>query len=221
MTSEEILISLVKNKSLVKYHHGWGYYIEVDFGAIRKIGLIPDGENLNVSLLFANTVNQGRNFYSKEIKLDTLNNSKWKPQANFHLASTFRNLIWFETEIEPKNYIEFWQKNIGLLRQIEVNEAKGLIRELSKKEVIVLDPSKESELISTIFEKEYQYLNVCAGFEAIYSYKFSEIDLLNQKNKLKEDLSRIINQGLSIIGEDGSRFLINNSQYIEGDPPGF
>lgn len=221
MNEEQILKSLVKDKSLVNYHYDWGFYIKTDFESIHMIGLIPKGDYLELSLFFGDTQSQSRSFYRQNPRIDHLTDTKWKLSGNFHFSSTFQNLIWFDTGIGPKEYIKFWEKNVNLLYQHSKEDIPQLINLLSKNEIIILDEKKKRELDFNVYNKEYQVLNVCAGFGAIYRLKRTEAEDLYRSGQLQDFLIKKINDGLSIIGENGNNFLNSSFSSKEGDPPGF
>ncbi len=218
---EKILKELAKNEALIKYHNGWGFYIETNFDDLKMIGLIDKYDRLELSLFFGDSQSQSRAFYNKRIEFERLLQNDWKVLPNFHLSSSYRkNLIWFESNLQPRKYIEFWSKNIGLLHQHKIEELPKLIESLEKEKVIILDEDKKIELDSEIYSSNYTRFNICAGFGLIFSinkeeaFKLSEVDL----NQL---LIEKINEGLGIINQNGISFLKNDIKAdLDGDPPG-
>jgi hypothetical protein len=211
--AEQILKSIVKNKSLVKWHNDWGYYIQVPFAEIQMIGLIDKGSHYELSLYFGDTQRQSRAFYATNPKIERLSKDLLV-HGNFHFSSAFgKGLIWFESD-NPQQYIEFWRKNTTLLHRHNVSDARKLISQLNKNRVIKLSGNKINELDNSIYHKKYSVLNINAGLGIIYKIPKTKIenDSLSELSKL---LVSKINEGLSIIGKDGSKFL------KQGDPVGF
>ena len=206
LKAKKILLSVVKDAESVKYHDGWGWYIETPFNSIKKIGLIPNEESFELSFYFGDSQSQSRDFYTNIKGLHSVINTKWSLKSNFHFSSTFRNLIWFESKLNPNDYINFWKRNSSLLKQHSIDKLQALIDLLSNRGVILLDDTKKADLEKIIFLKEYKKINVCAGFGAIYSISKIEIDKLEVNDLLKKFIKTRINEGLSIIGENGNFF---------------
>ncbi len=209
MKAEEILKKLVTNKSLVMYHNDWGYYIKTSFESIHMIGLIDTKDGFDLCLYYGDSQSQSRAFYSKSIDLKSIDSNEWNVRSNFHFSSTFRNLIWFDSDLKNEDYISFWKKNKNLLHQHKIEEVPKLIELLSNEKVIKVN---HKELQSKIYQKEYTRLNICAGFALTYKITFFKHDELVKNGQLTGFLINKINEGLKLIGENGSSFF--------NDPPG-
>lgn len=222
---EKILKSIVKDNSSVHFHNGWGFYIKTNFDEIQMIGLIPKENCIELSLFYGDSQKQSRAFYNGYISTKKIQDKNWKIIPNFHFSSTFRNLIWFESNLEPNEYIEYWRKNKNLLVQRNINEIPKLIKKLSKDGVIILDKAKEVELKKVIYEKDYSLINICAGFGVIYPIVFSEKNSPANSDVFAKFLIEKINEGLSIINKNANNLFINFSSNLsneksEGDPNG-
>lgn len=230
---ENLLKSILKDDSLVHNHSGWGFYIKTPFDEIKMIGLIPKGDYLEISLFYGDSQSQSRAFYSSNININKLQNRKWKLLPNFHFSGTFRNLIWFESDLTAEEYLEYWRKNTNLLFQRNVEEIPKLVEKLSGEGVIINDQVKIDELESKVYEKDYSLINVCAGFGVIYPISISEVNKLVDSGLFNQFLIDKINEGLSIINKNGNNLFIdystNSSEDLssgssedssEGDPNG-
>lgn len=218
---EEILKSISLNKSLVKYHNGWGFYIETPFEEIQMIGLNQKEDNLEIGLFFGDSQRQSRAFYLKEINIDKLANTKWKIVPNFHFSSTYKNLVWFESNLSAEEYLAYWRKNTNLLFQHDVKDIPELVKKLANEGVIITDQVKLNELESEIYDKEYSLINICAGFGLLHSISLNKAIELIEAKQFNNFLIQKINEGLSIINRNGNDLLINFSPInFEGDPDG-
>jgi hypothetical protein len=206
MKTEALLQLLVNDTSLIKYHQDWGFYIETPFEAIRMIGLIEVKDGLELCLYYGDSQSQSRAFYRQNIKLDVVNTNEWEIRPNFHFSSTFRNLIWFRSDLKNEDYISFWKRNLNLLHQHPIKEVPKLVEYLSKEKVITIN---KNELQAEIYNKDYTRLNICAGFAVTYKISFLKRDELINNGQIKNFLIDRINEGLKLIGENGSRFLID------------
>jgi len=212
--AEEILRFLVNDKSLVKGHNDWGYYIQVPFDEINMIGLIDKGDRYELSLYYGDTQSQSRAFYNINPKIERLSKD-WLVHPNFHFSSSFgKGLIWFKSDVNAQEYINFWKKNGELLHQYSIADAKLLIDRFTANGIIQLNENKRSELNNAIFSKNYSVLNISAGLGVIYKIPKSQIEN-DSLSELKDLLVSKISEGLSVINENGNEFL------IDGDPIGF
>ncbi|ALM47824.1 hypothetical protein AMR72_02255 [Flavobacterium psychrophilum] len=210
---EQILKSIVKDKSLVKWHNNWGYYIQVPFAEINMIGLIDKSNHYELTLYFGDTQSQSRAFYATNPKIERLSKDL-SVHGNFHFSSAFgKGLIWFESDINPKDYINFWRGNTQLLHRHNVSDARKLITQLKKDGVIKLSSNKTNELNNNIYHKNYSVLNINAGLGIIYKIPKTKIEN-GSLSELRKLLITKINEGLSIIDKDANKFL------NEGDPIG-
>lgn len=223
--AEKILKSIVKNTDSVKLHSTWGFYIETPFEAIQMIGLIDHGAHYKLCLYFGDTQRQSRAFYSIKPNIELLSITDWELRPNFHLQSSFgKNLIWFGSDINNQEYINFWINNKYLLHQHPIKQMDNLVNLLVDKEVISLNDEKRNDL--EFYLKRYSVFNICAGFALEYSISKKDLAVLNDEGKLKHLLISKINEGLLLIGKSGIEFLKTDNHYdnsaIEecGDPDG-
>lgn len=224
MDAEKILKLLVLDEKNVKYHKGWGYYIKTPFEEIRMIGLIKNGNNLELSLFYGDTQNQSRTFYELKPRLENFISYKWIVRSNFHLQNSFgENLIWFDSNLENQEYLNFWVDNRSLLRKHLKSEISDFLKRLEEEKVIIIDSKKRVEL-DRILNKDYSAFNICAGFALTYKFTKEEINELENHNILEVILIDKINDGLNLIGKNSIDFLkfYSNEEEEEesGDPDG-
>jgi hypothetical protein len=216
LNTSEILKSIVRDPSSVKYHHYWGDYIEVNFPFLRMIGLI-EGENgsINLSLYFGDSQQQAREFYMLNPAFEKLDNT-WTVKPNFHLSNSFRNLFWFDTPkgTSVKEYFNFWKNHGKLLYQHKRKDLGELITYLNKNGIIKYDVKTEIEFYQQILNKEYSQFNICPGIGVIYTISHEEASRLKQRGELYKLLIRKIDEALGIVNVNGNSFL-------RADPPDF
>jgi hypothetical protein len=112
---QNLFKSIVLKEEIVKYHHGWGFYIETPYKEIKEIGLIyGKKENewfLELSFYFGNTQTQAKAFYASNPTIEHLSGDWWI-DIDFHFAYQSSNLVWFKNAPDTKRYIDFWKENI-------------------------------------------------------------------------------------------------------------
>ncbi|WP_276484666.1 hypothetical protein [Paraflavitalea pollutisoli] len=207
---QNLLKSIVINEDSVKYHYGWGFYIETPYPEIRQIGLIYGvKENewwLDLSLFFGDTQTQAKAFYAASPKVDHLSED-WEVSANFHVAFRSSNLVWFEDVPDPKKYVSFWTENSHEIYQQKKETVREYFDWLKEEGVIIVGAEDERKLQDKFYRTAMQALNICPGFGAIYTVTGKEAEEFDSKNELGNLLLRSIGEGLRIIGKDGREFL--------------
>ncbi len=215
--AEKILKSIVKNPDSVKFNRKWGFYINVDFEAVKMIGLIPqiDG-TLAISLYFGESQSQSRAFYTHALKLDRLD-SKWEITPNFHIAGSYENLFYFQTPnvTSVGKYVNFWREHAGLLYRHSPENIEKLLVFLSENRIISFDSKTRERFQEQVLYRDYTRLHICASLGV--HYNIAPYELLHKDGSLVKLLTDKINQALSIIGENGNSFL----KFESADPPDF
>ncbi|MCY6411387.1 hypothetical protein QTA56_04425 [Acinetobacter sp. VNH17] len=216
-----ILKEIAIDENMVKYHNGWGYYIETpsNLHSIQKIGLILDqdskGWDINLSLYFGDTQSQAKSFYSKNPDFSKVTNSKWSDHPNFHFGFMTSNLVWFKTpknQLDSKSYIQFWKENKNLIRQHARSEIHDLVSYLVNEKIIIIDENKQTELNNEFFGTKRQTLNICPGFGIISTLDSVYCEKNDNDTYLLKDITQRIQQGLSIINYDVTSFI--KAQYL-------
>ena len=207
-----LLKSIVKDESIVKYHHGWGYVIMTSYQEISQIGLVlekdANGWWLDLNLFFGDTQRQAASFYSANPVIDHLNNN-WELRPNFHVAYQRSNLVWFKS-VDPGMYIEFWKNNVNKIYQHKKEDVPKYLDWLQSENVIEMDNDSREKLDKKFYNTAMPVLNICPGFGVIYTIPANEAEELDKKEKLAKLLADAINEGLKIIGRNGSEFLKSN-----------
>jgi len=209
---QNILKALVVNEDIIKYHNGWGFYIETPYAEIRKIGLIYNSDEaekdwwLELSLYFGDTQKQSIALYQSSPTLDHLSDNWWCI-SNFHFAYQSTNLVWLRNKNDIKNYINFWQANMNKIQQQKKERMPAYIQWLKDENVVPILPKDEDILKEKFYNTGIPTLNICPGFGAVYEIESKDAEIFDRKGILKQILLDRIKEGLKIIGKDGSEFL--------------
>lgn len=188
--TENLLRSIVNDESLVRYHNGWGYFIEtLYFGSIRKIGLIykPERRVLELSLFFGDTQGQAKSYYPTNVSIKACQEENWLIYANFHLATVASNLVYFYTEEKDlEKYISYWNENGAYLKQIRGHQnLKDYMEKLFREAII---SRNDSDLKERIFKTNIMNVNICPGIGFIYPYPLEKAEELDDGSRLQDDL---------------------------------
>lgn len=235
MNIKKILQSIVVRKSSVKLHEPWGYYIETRFAGLHMIGLIPNGEGVELCFYFADTQQQSRDFYRNPIKLEALEDPGWHSAPNFHFENSYgKNMLWAQSRLPVGEYIRFWRTHTHLLRQHSISELPSLVSALNQSGVLSFSQDDMEKYVSELQAGRISRFNVCAGLGVTYFLSSIEIARLQKLGRFEDFLIEKINEGLGVINETGEFFLkdTRNSDRTdeqregslgdpasEGDPP--
>ena len=205
-----LLKSIALDESMVKYHRGWGFYIQTPYDQIQQIGLIPSqnekGFNIELSMYFADTQSQAISFYKSNPRIGHLKNTKWTFYANFHVSFMTSHLVWFESEDDEK-YLQFWKDNVNIICQQKRADVPKYFKKLVDEKVINMTKELEEKLKSKFYDTAMQTLNICPGFGFIFTFSISEAEELDKSGKLKFILAEKIKEGLKVVGLDGKELL--------------
>ena len=199
---DQILKEISSIQDKVKFHSGWGYFIEIDFPEIKKIALLDhydkDGNwnGLSIGTDFGSTVSQAREFYKKIESLDDIN--KWSIYPNFHLAFKNQNLVFFNSP-NLKEYFKYYndKENIWTkIRQIPKVELQNWLNNLVNIGVLDYPNEKKEEVNSKVMSKGYTTVNLCPALYMEYYISKEEAIKLDKSGKLipliKSEMKKIL-----------------------------
>lgn len=202
-----ILKSIVKDENLVKYHHGWGYYIELPYRSIRKIGMIffPDRNGFELSLFFADTQGQARALYPIDIDVKDFKERRWDVVPNFHFAFMTSNKIWFGSK-SIERYIDYWNTNSHTLSQLPNHDrVRAFLKVLVDNDIVIDQPENMDRII---YKSRMTKINVCPGIGFIYRISVTEAEELDRQGVLAEQLKKQISFCLErVLKKDVSELL--------------
>jgi len=206
-----LLKSISLDESLVKYHQGWGYYIQTPaYQQIQQIGLIlkpkENDYSIELSLYFGASQRQAIAFYNSNPNISELKNTRWKLFPNFHVSFMTTNLVWFESD-DSEHYLRFWKDNVEKIRQQKRADAPKYFKWLEGENVINIPKETKEQLDEKFYKTAMQTLNMCPEFGVIYSFNSSEAKELDKSGKLKFVLAEKIKEGLKVVGLDGNEIL--------------
>jgi hypothetical protein len=206
-----LLKSISLDENLVKYHRGWGYYIQTPaYQQIQQIGLILEPKendySIELSLYFGASQRQAIAFYNSNPNISELKNTRWKLFPNFHVSFMTTNLVWFESD-DSEHYLRFWNDNVDKIRQQKRADVQKYFKWLEDENVINIPKETKEQLDEKFYKTAMKTLNMCPQFGVIYSFNSSEAKDLDKSGKLKLVLAEKIKEGLKVVGLDGNEIL--------------
>jgi len=204
---EKILREVSAEPESVVWHQGWANAIPTpNYPFIGKIGTPLNFENkddfFHVTLIFADTVAQGRPFYQHgSLNLQNLlkfNKNGWEVGANFHLGFMQANYCFMETPADKKaDYLEYWTKEP--IKQINAEEGdlnvfevlNNYLEDLHKKSLIIYNDNAREKVYDEFGgDKKRKKASIRPGFYAHKIFSKEEAEKLDREG----NLSRIIQQ---------------------------
>jgi len=205
-----LLKSISLDESMVKYHRGWGFYLETPYDQIQQIGLIScqneKGFDIELSMYFADTQSQAVSFYKSNPRIDHLKDTKWTFNANFHVSFVTSHLVWFKSEDDEK-YLQFWKDHVEIICQQKRADIPKYVKRLADERVINMTKESEEKLKLKFYDTTMKTLNICPGFGFFFTFSISEAEELDKSGKLKFLLAEKIKEGLKVVGLDGNKIL--------------
>jgi len=205
-----LLKSLALDESKVKYHRGWGYYVETPYPQIQQIGLIfyEDEKDscFELSFYFGDSQRQAISFYNSNPNISHLNSSDWYCHPNFHVSFMTSNLVWIKLE-NTEHYLQFWKDNVNEIYQQKRKDVPNYLKWLADEKVIEMTKEAEEQLKERFYDTAMQTLNVCPGFGVIHTFSFADAEMLDRDGKLKFVIAERIKEALKIVGVSGDELL--------------
>ena len=197
-----LLESIAIDPNLVKYHRGWGYYIETPYSAIKKVGLIYWETNgrwwLELSLYAGDTVNQARTLYKQTLQTDKLALG-WTIRTNYHVSFQASNLVWFPSS-DAQAYIAHWQTHPDQIRQLKRNEVDTYLANLVRQGIIQNDSTTQHLLSHKFTHTNMTTLNSCPGIGLFYTLEGTQAEMLDRTDQLGKHIQQRIVEGLAYLG---------------------
>lgn len=205
-----LLKSISKDDENVKYHRGWGYYIQTPYSQIQEIGLILVMKEsdwwLELCLYFGDSQRQAKSFFKSKPNIGHLDTSKWRIQPNFHVSFMTSNLVWFQSD-NTNEYLRFWEENVERICQKKKAEVPNYIKWLVDEKIILATKEVHEKMEEKYYKTAMQTLNICPGLGVIYKISSSEAEEHDKNGKLKFVISEKIREGLRVVGLDGNELI--------------
>jgi len=189
----QVLKELVLNEDLVRYHRGWGHYIDVSFPDLKKVGCIF-------------TQGQAKAFYNKQLNLQILNDPNWSVNSNFHFSFQSTNMLYLYGS-EAEKYVNYWTQNQHILNQHPKEEIKGFVDDMLDAQIITNYPNIWEDLEDKILSKNYTVVNICPGLGLTYKLEAKDAERMDQQGQLISLIKDKITEGLSIANHSTSDVL--------------
>jgi hypothetical protein len=199
----QILKEVALHDDLVRYHRGWGQYIQLPFPDIRKIGLIfsegATADNWQIELYFSygDTQGQAKAFYNGQPDLTRLKDQNWIIQSNFHFSFQSTNLLYLYGS-DFKRYINYWTQNHHILNQHPKEQITGFVEDMLDAQIINNYNNIWQDLDDKILSKGYTVINICPGLGLTYTLKVKEAETLDKQGLLTTLIKDKITEALSI-----------------------
>lgn len=214
--TESLLQEIANNDELVRYHQGWGHYIDIiDQPEIRKIGLLLERDatsetwtGLRIAADFGSTQGQAKAFYANpNVTLDQVQAiERVTVTGNLHLAKVTSNVIHFATyEDRFEAYFAYWKTHGPHLRQIkraQTEQAEGFqpfYDGLKSQQLIV---AQDAIFESKVMEAGYQSLNVCPSIYITRFISRDDVIALEAKGELETTIVGMMQGILRLLGRD-------------------
>lgn len=197
---KNILEQIVSDKTLVQYHRGWAYKIELGLPQIRMVGLaLGVKENnwwLELSMIAGNTVNQSRALYRALKDLNAFDLGGMFPRADFHCAFMTKNLIWFKTP-DTNKYIKYWKQHPDEIKQYDADVIDVYLYKLNEEDIIIYNQSEEKKYNDVIYGTT---VNMCPGLGLIWELESKDAIELDDKGELEQMIADRVHLALDIFG---------------------
>lgn len=206
---EQVLKEVAVIPDKVKYHSGWGYYIELDFPEIKKVALLlhvdekGNWDGLTIGADFGSTVSQARAFYTKVESFNTIRElSDFSVYCNLHLAFKNQNLLFF---VSPENsiqkYFNYWKSDVwenfgGVLKEKLI---ENYLKEYVSEGILIFDQEKQDEVTDVIMNKGYSRVNICPAIYMEHYISKEEAIRLDKNNELINYITTKMKEVLRIV----------------------
>ena len=189
-------------------------YIITQFEQLKQIRLGLDVEKkeapLQLAMWFGDSQEQARSFFGSKpdiSKIKKLEDCDWEICCNFHVSYQATNLVWFNSKIKIEEYIEYWSKNIDLLKRHKKIELKSFLNKLKKERIIIYKENEKAELKEKIFDTARDNINICPGLGICYYFPLNEAKEKDKKGELVKDIIEKIKEGLTAFDLDWKKVI--------------
>lgn len=198
----------------VKYHQGWGHYIQVIESGIRMVKISAERRNdeifCTIALYPGDSQRQAKQLY-RQLDVDALlrlpqsskHRQAWEARPNFHLGYRASNICYPETgEIGFEGYVRYWQGNQSKVSQQKRGDDafEGYFQSLLADRII--SSKGLVQLRNDVASKRYDRLNVCPGIALLYRMPLEEAVRLDQTESLRGRLLQLIDEAFATWRQD-------------------
>lgn len=176
----------------IKYHRGWKYCVDIsdEDSIVREIALDCNDNEITLWMYAGEVMTSARELY-KNLKigdLEEMEKLNYVVRPNFHLSFMQSPLVWLQTNMDVKEYAEYWKNEE--IKQVPSEEISDYCEVLNKKRVI----KNDSELIANkITSKAYSKINVCPAILFGYKWPLDKAISLDADNKFIDECKEKIN----------------------------
>jgi len=206
-----VLEEIAADKELVRYHHGWGYYIAVEgHPGIDRVALTihPDQDDswkLELFIGFADTVTQARAFYQRKLEVQQvarLRELGWDVKGNFHLSHMQRHLYWYATSDDRVvDYLTYWSAHVRDIRQYDRDELHPYLQGLFKADLLEDSEDKRADYERHIAGTNRSRINLAPGLLIRRFWTSDQAVSLDGAKQFSKQLREKLREGFTFIGE--------------------
>lgn len=191
----------------VEHHQGWKDYIDSGYNTVKQIALDAEMEEngaewtINLWMFAGDTMRSAKEIFSvaDPDKLLNLQNMGYHISKNFHLAYRSSNLLWFNGKLDLSDYVKYWKKEHGSLRQLKIGEVPTKINQLLNDGII---QEEDIALIQErILSKRYDHINICPGIVFRYSWTSKRAIELDRKDLFNQDFKEKVQTVLNLFNK--------------------
>jgi hypothetical protein len=186
----------------VRHHHGWQDSARLDTGAAREVALVPKSEGRVVLMLYpGDSVAQAREFFDgvSADRFLELPKRGCSVRPNLHFAFIQTNLYWSKAEVPLEKYLSLWSSKRAIIQKWS-REHFGLLFErlLSVRQI---RPEDVIELRRIYIDSARNSLNLCPGFEVLFSWPVVEATTMDQEGRFASTVRERIVEAFDTWGQ--------------------
>lgn len=165
-------------------------------------------ESIKLVIYPADTLTQAKAFYSRPgaaSSVLSLCDVGWKLKPNFHFGHMASGFAWTDADAPVKEYIAYWQKEIGNTRALQREEWADFWRNLVHHMFARLENKEEFDKRFT--DTKRQSATPRPGLRCAYSWSLSEATVLDDRGQFVKAVSHQLEIVLRALGEKPYEFL--------------
>ncbi len=177
----------------VEPHRGWHTEIVLSSGAARRIALFPrmgqEGEwDIILSINPGDTMAQAREFF-ETVQRDeflSLTGRGWWLANNLHFSFGAKNLVWPSTQLDSKDYLDYWRSHKDQIRQHARGRSQfqDLFNAFFKDKLVTLEDLPAFDVQFT--QTQRNSINVCPGWSLEFKWSKPEAAALDKRGDMIE-----------------------------------
>lgn len=199
---ERLLKSIVNDEEHVQYHNNWANKIVLNEACINQVDYkpLPEHDCIAIYFSFGSNIPKSKALFSN-IDIEKLYSLKGYDIRLFvGIKDTHGRTVYTIPCVEnkEKEFITFWQNNLSLLKERQINDFWQLQNDFNRYDF--LEKMDLEEIKNKIGNRSVIRVNV--GIDIEYNLKFEEIYKLEANNNLTDKIIEITRNCLQIANQD-------------------